>query len=152
MSILVFLSTEIVPKHWNCSKAMKQLEVIPSKDGGPYPFRILLGWCIVGPVKETTSSTTASCNRISVKDMAYKTVASHYFATETEVKYVRIKQMLHGMYAADFSDHCPPKKGKDITDISVEDRNFMTLMEKECRQEEKHYKPPLSFRVHDESS
>ena len=44
--------------------------------------------------------------------MAYKIVASHYFAMETEVKDVGIKQMLQRMYAADFNDHCPSKKEK----------------------------------------
>ena len=52
----------------NCSKALKPLEVIPSKDGGPYAFRTLLGWCIVCPIGETASSTTVSCNRISVQE------------------------------------------------------------------------------------
>ena len=134
----------------NSSKALEPLEVIPSKDGGPYAFRTLLGWCIVGTIGETAFSTTVSCNRISVQDMASKTVASHYFAMETEVKDVGITQMLHRMYAADFNDHCPSKKGEDITEMSVEDRNFMTLMEKKCSKEAKHYKLPLPLRVHDE--
>ena len=116
----------------NCFKVLEPVEVIPSKDGGPYDFRTLLGWCIVCPIGETLSSTTVSCNRISFQDMASKTVASHYFAMETEVKDVGIKRMLHRMYAADFNNHCPSKKGEDITEMSVEDRNFMTLMGKEC--------------------
>ena len=69
---------------------------------------------------------------------------------ETEVKDVSVKQMLQGVYAADFNDHCPLKKGEDITEISEEDRNFMTLMEKECSKEGKHYKLCLPLRVHDE--
>ena len=121
----------------NCSKALEPLEVIPSKDGGPYAFRTLLGWCIVGPIGEITSCKTVSHNRIPVQNMTSKTVASHYFAMETEVKDAGIKQMLHKMYAADFSDHCPSKKREDITEMSVEDRNFMTLMEKECSKEGK---------------
>ena len=67
--------------------------------------------------------------------MASKTVASHYSAMETEVKDVGIKQMLHRIYTADFNDHCPLKKGEDITETSVEDINLMTLMEKECSKE-----------------
>ena len=114
----------------NCSKALEPLEVIPSKDGGPCAFRTLLGWYIVGPIGEITSSETVSCNKISVQDMASKTVASHYFTMETEVKVVGIKQMLHKMYAADFSDHCPSNKREDITEMSVDDRNFITPMEK----------------------
>ena len=82
--------------------------------------------------------------------MASKTVASHYFAMETEVKNVWIKQMVHRMYTADINDHCPSKKGEGITEMSVEDRNFMTLMEKECSKKGKHYKLPLPLRVHDE--
>ena len=42
----------------NFSKALEPLEVIPSKYGGPCAFRTLLGWCIVGPVGKTASSTT----------------------------------------------------------------------------------------------
>ena len=96
----------------NCFKALEPLEVIPSKDGCPYAFTTLLSWCIVGPTGEAASSTAVSCNKISVQDMAYKIVASHYFAMETEVKDVGTKQMLHRMYAADFNDHCPSKKEK----------------------------------------
>ena len=46
--------------------------------------------------------------------------------------------MLHKMYAADFNYHCPSKKGEDISEVSVEDRSFMALKEKECSKEEKH--------------
>ena len=34
--------------------------------------------------------------------------------------------------------------------MSVEDRNFMTLMEKECSNKGKHHKISLPLRVHDE--
>ena len=30
-------------------KALEPRELIASKNGGPYAFRTLLGWCIVGP-------------------------------------------------------------------------------------------------------
>ena len=78
--------------------------------------------------------------------MASKSVASHYLAMETEIKYVWFKQIP----AADFSDHCQSKQGEDITEMSVEDRNFMTLMVKECSKQEKHFKHPLLLRDHDE--
>ena len=84
--------------------------------------------------------------------MASNTVALHYFVMETEVKDVGIKQMLHKMYAADFSDHChcPSKKRDDITEMSVEDRNFMTLTEKECCKEGEYFKLLLPLRDHGE--
>ena len=62
----------------------------------PMPSELYLGWCIVGPIDETTSSATVSCNRISVQDMSSKTVASHYFATETEVKMLRSNRCFIG--------------------------------------------------------
>ena len=55
---------------------------------------------------------------------------------KTEVKDVGVEQMLHRMHVADFKNQCPSKKGEDITEMSVEDRSFMTLMEKECSKEE----------------
>ena len=41
-------------------------------------------------------------------------LVSHYFAMETEVKDVAIRQMLHRVYAADFIDHCSSKKREDF--------------------------------------
>ena len=32
----------------NCVKALEPHELIANKNGGPYAFRTLLGWCIVG--------------------------------------------------------------------------------------------------------
>ena len=57
--------------------------------------------------------------------------------------------MFHRMYAADFNDHCTTKKREDITEMSVEDTSFMTLME-ECSKQAKHYKLPILLRVPDE--
>ena len=111
----------------NCSEALETLQVIPSKYSGPYAFRNLLRWCLVGPIDETASSTTVSCNRTSAQVMTSKTVASYHFAMETEVKDVGIEQMVHRMYTADFNNHCPLKKGEDITEMLAEDRSFMTL-------------------------
>ena len=82
--------------------------------------------------------------------MDTKTVTSHYFSMETEVGNVGMKQMLHRMYAADLNNPCLSKKGEDTTEMSVEGMTFMTLMEKECSKEGKHYKLPLPLRFHDE--
>ena len=32
----------------NCARALEPEVVIPSKDGGPYAFQTILGWCVVG--------------------------------------------------------------------------------------------------------
>ena len=95
-------------------QGMEPLEVILSKVSSPYAFRTQLEWYIVGLVDETVYSATVLCSKISVQDMSCKTVVSHYFAMETEVKDVGIRQMLHRIYAADFIDHCSSKKIEDF--------------------------------------
>ena len=51
----------------NCSRALEPLEVIPCKNGGPYAFRPLLGWCIVGPVGTVGNEASVACNRVACK-------------------------------------------------------------------------------------
>ena len=34
----------------NCMKALEPMQIIPSKEDGPYAYKTLLGWCIVGPI------------------------------------------------------------------------------------------------------
>ena len=34
----------------NCVSALEPRQVISSQNGGPYAFKALLGWCIVGPM------------------------------------------------------------------------------------------------------
>ena len=36
----------------NCSKALEPNKIIPSRNGKPYAFRTILGWCVVGPVQK----------------------------------------------------------------------------------------------------
>ena len=47
-------------------KALEPREVNPSQNGSPYMFRLILGWCVVGPMQYEKSSDTSSCNRIMV--------------------------------------------------------------------------------------
>ena len=61
----------------NCSRAMELLEVIPSKNGGPYAFRTLLGWCIVGPVSAGGNDASVARNRVAVQDLTSKAIAPH---------------------------------------------------------------------------
>ena len=42
----------------NC---MKALEIIPSKEDGPYAYKTLLGWCIVGPINNAETERRISC-------------------------------------------------------------------------------------------
>ena len=47
----------------NCVRALEPSEVISSQNGGPYVFKTLLGWCLVGPMikKKTSLVVIESC-------------------------------------------------------------------------------------------
>ena len=103
----------------NCSKALEPLEIIPSDQGGPYTFKTLLGWCIIGTIDETTFDTTVACNRISVQEYQFKNVASTCFARETEVQDIGTEQMLKKMYTAEFNDNGTSRAAENITKMSI---------------------------------
>ena len=134
----------------NCSRAMELLEVIPSKNGGPYAFRTLLGWCIVGQVGAGGNNASVACNRVAVQDPTSKAIAPHYFAVETEVKDIGIEQMMHKMYSADFIDQSSSALKESDCEMSVEDGRFMEIMNRVCAQEGKHYELPLPLKDKDE--
>ena len=134
----------------NYSRALEPLEVIPSKNGGPYAFRTLLGWCIVGPVGAGGNDASVACNRVAVQDLTSKAIAPHYFAVEIEIKDIGIEQMLHKMYSADFTDQSSSVFKESACEMSVEDRRFMEIMNKECAREGKHYKLPLPLKDQDQ--
>ena len=119
------------------------MEVIPSEQGGPYALKTLFGWCIVGTTGKTTFDTTVACNRISVQDKVSKNVASHYFVRETEMRDIGIEQMLKKIYIAEFNDNGTSRAAEEM---SIEDRQFLDLMESECSKEGNHYKLPLPLR------
>ena len=39
----------------NCPRALAPVQVIASRDGGPYAMKTVLGWCIVGPIAQINS-------------------------------------------------------------------------------------------------
>ena len=128
------------------SKALEPKEVILSKNGGPYAFRTLLRSCIVGPVGTSKNDVSLVCNITSVQDLSTKNVAPHYFAVDTEVKDLGIEKMLHKMYSVDFTDQRSSTTKENDCEMSIEDRQFMEIMERECTREGKHYKFPLPLR------
>ena len=55
----------------NCPKALEPMEVIASRDGGPYATRRRLGWCVSAPDKESKTGSIV-CNRIRVVETRIK--------------------------------------------------------------------------------
>ena len=59
---------------------------------------------------------------------------------------IGIEQMLKRIYTADFNDNGTSRAAENITKMSIENRQFLDLMERECSNEGNHYKLPLPLR------
>ena len=70
-----------------------------------------------------------------MEGLTSKTIAPHYFAVETEVKDIGIVQMLHKMYSADFIDQSSFALKESDCEMSVENRRFMEIINRECARE-----------------
>jgi len=83
----------------NCVRTLELRKVIASKNGDPYDFKTLLGWCIVGPMESQNKLTTVCCNRIMVSSHG----KSNSFITQPiEVKDNSIENLLQKLYENDF--------------------------------------------------
>ena len=134
----------------NCVKALEPLEFIPSKNNGPYAFKTVLGWCVVGPVETSkTNKTGINCNLITVQQAPNLELAKHSFAAQVRVKDVGISKLLKKLYEADFTEANPKAVSKvtlDVEEMSTEDRRFLELMDAETKKIGKHYVLPLPFK------
>ena len=81
----------------NCAKALEPIDIIPSKNDGPYALKTKLGWCIVGPVNGT-SRKKICCNRIGIRRVNTNEVGKHFFQAKTMVKETDMKEMLTRLY------------------------------------------------------
>ena len=54
--------------------------------------------------------------------------------------------MLKKIYTTEFNDNDTSRASDNITNMSIEDRQFLDLMERECSKEGNHYKLPLPLR------
>ena len=71
----------------NCPRALEPVQVIASRDGGPYAMKTVLGWCIVGQIARINSRNgSLTCNRIALREARGNKIANHYFAVEEQIK------------------------------------------------------------------
>ena len=129
----------------NCTKALEPIDVIPSKNNGPYAIKTRLGWCIVGPVNGTQSRQGIHCNRIAVKQADTKDVGKHYFQTKTSVEENDVRDMLTRLYNLEFTEN-GPTEGKLETSMSREDQKFMKILQEGTTLRNGHYQVPLPFK------
>ena len=107
----------------NCAKALETIEIIPSKNDGPYSFKTKFGWCIVGRVNGT-SRKEICCNRIVVRQADTNEVRKHFFQAKTLVKETDVKEMLARLYNQEFTAY-GSREGKSENGVSGEDEKFM---------------------------
>ena len=124
----------------NCMKELEPMDIISSKNGGPYACRTKVDWCIVAPITTSRSERSVKCHRIAVKDVASGKMAPHHFLIDdkSKIEDVGIKEMR--MYFSDFCEvnHLPVNIILDNTeDISRED-NFFWIFWKQAQRTMRH--------------
>ena len=67
-------------------EALEPVETVASQDGGPYPYKTKLGWCIVGPIVSNKNAEALRCNRIVVKNAITGKLLSHHFVKDLVLK------------------------------------------------------------------
>ena len=85
----------------NCSEALEPAKVINSDNGGHYDFKIVLGWCIGGPVKSSQAKKKFTSNRTAVEEAGTNEIAKH-FEERNGISETDIKQVLNKMYESNF--------------------------------------------------
>ena len=127
----------------NCPKALEPMQVIQSQDGGPYAFRSRLGWCISGPMDGLCYSK--KCNAAAVQNEDYNGCSTRLFPSPDVLRETAMKEMLLAMYKHDFNDLQSPIN-QDSKQYSLEEKQFLNMMEAECTMVDGHYVLPLPFR------
>ena len=69
----------------NRTKTLETQEVIPGKDGAPFAYHSLLGWCVFEPLVKDDKKGSISRNRIVVQDVTSGKMASHNFGITNEI-------------------------------------------------------------------
>ena len=121
----------------NCAKALKPIDVIYSKNDGPYAVQTRLEWCIVGPMNGTRSGQGIHCNRIAVKQPDMKDVGKHYFQTKTSVEENDIRNVLTRLCNLEFIETGPTER-KLETSMSIEDQKFIKILQEGTKLRNSH--------------
>ena len=132
----------------NCVEALQPLEVIPSQQDGPYAYRTIIGWCVVGPIVDEKSDAV-SCSQIAVIQVENGSLAKHHFEEQNKCEDIGIKEMLRKIYTGDFQDTSSERENNiigKISEISNEDRRFLKILDTETMKVGNHYQKPLPLK------
>ena len=132
----------------NCVEALQPLEVIPSRQGGAYAHRTILGWCVVEPIVDKKPDAV-SCNPIAVLQAENGSIAKHHFQVQNKCEDIGIKEMLRKIYMSDFQDTISEREDSIIgkmSEISNEDRRFLKILDAQTMKVGNHYQIPLPLK------
>ena len=140
----------------NCTRALEPVQVIASRDGGPYAMKTVLGWCIVRPIAcINPRNRSLTCTRVAVREAGSNEIADHYFAVEEQINpNERIPAMLKRIYEGEFIEQQVKFRsiiGKTLGKISDDERQFLKLMEQETIKVNGHYVVSLPLKSKDAS-
>ena len=121
----------------NCMKALESIEIISSRNGGPYSYRKKLRWGILRPITTSRNDGSVKCHRIAVKDVASGKMAPHHFVLDEEPKIENFCECNHLKVNGILGN---------IEDISREDRKFLDILDASKGKDGAHYEVPLLFR------
>ena len=126
---------------------------MPSRYGGPYAFRTIFGWCVVGPVqKEVNLEPNLSWHRVSLTEIGLNKIANHHFVIEKSVEDMCIKQMLQKIYLHEFTE---PQLKDDMrlsefrNGLSIENLKFLKVMKENTVLVNGHYQISLPLKDSD---
>ena len=89
----------------NCVKASEPIKVISSEAQGPYTYKTVLGWCVVGPMGVNKANLKEmKCNNIYVYEANSVKRANHHFSLKGPVRETDIATMFRRMYGTDFTE------------------------------------------------
>ena len=138
----------------NCARALEPIKVIPSRNDGPYAMKIVLGWCIVGPISyRNQSKGKISCNQTAVMEAGSNKVSRHYFVVENKLKPDDdVKSTLKKIYQQEFTE--PNMRFTSVIpetagDVSYDDQILLRLMDQETVQVDNRYEVPLPLKSTD---
>ena len=80
----------------NFMKVLEPMELISSRNGGPYAYRTKLGWCIVGPITTSRNDGSVKMLQNSSERCCFWEMTPHHFVLDDKPKIedVDIKEML----------------------------------------------------------
>ncbi|KAL2098438.1 hypothetical protein ACEWY4_007645 [Coilia grayii] len=113
----------------NAAKVMEPWKIINSRGTGPYAVTTSLGWVINGLMQETT----------------WETKGSHACTVVNHISVATLNDLLMKQYHHDF----PELKAEEKTEMSVADKQFMSIMESSKELRNGHYYLPLPFKCND---